>query len=119
MPSIREQIIQAAVAALNTGAPAGMPIAARERVELFSPNELPAFTVGPEYRTTATTYSEDTQYERMGKRSPFAARVFTLRVSIFVVGDSSVADPMAVWATSVLDGQFAPDLLEDSIERGM
>jgi hypothetical protein len=76
-------------------------------------------TVGPEYRTTSTTYSEDTQYERLGKRSPFASRVLTLRISIYVIGDSSVADPMLVWATSVLDGQFAPDLIDDSIERGM
>lgn len=109
MATIREQIIQAAIATLNTGTPAGVPQAVRSRLEPYTPGELPACTVKP--------VREEIEYEAEGKRSYFRRRVLTLRISYFFTGaDESAADPMVQWATQKLDGQVFTSLIEDSIE---
>lgn len=108
MSSIREQIIEAAIVALNTGTPGGVPAATRARQEPYQPSELPALTVKP--------VREEIEYEAEGKRSYFRKRILTLRVTTAVTGDDSAADPMTTWATKVLDGQTFPNLTEDQIE---
>lgn len=107
--SVREQIIEAVLAALTTGAPVGVPQATRRRGEPYQASELPAIDVKP--------VREEVEYEQSGKRTYFRKRVLTLRVSVSTIGDDSVADPMTTWATQVLDGQnVAPSLIEDCIE---
>ncbi len=108
MASIREQVIAAALALLNTDAPAGMPTVDRTRFEAYGPDELPAATV--------KSLREEVNYEpKGGKWQPHRRRVFTLRLSLYAIGNEKEFDPMVVWATSVLDGQFSP-LIEDCIE---
>lgn len=108
MASVREQLMQALMTRLNTGAPMGVPTVTRAREEPYSSDELPAITIKPQ--------REEIDYEAEGKRSYFRRRVLTLRVSLHFTGDDSVADPMAVWISSQLDGQVVPDLMEDCIE---
>jgi len=108
MSSIREQIIEAAMTRLNTGAPTGVPQTTRARQEPYSTNELPAITIKP--------LREEVEYEAEGKRSYFRKRVLTLRASVHFVGDDSVGDPMTVWISKQLDGQTFPTLMEDCIE---
>lgn len=109
MASVREQIIAAALAALNTAPPAGVPTVTRTRMEPYTPDEL------QEQAATIKAMREEISYEQGGKWGPHRRRVLTLRMSIYGIGDESVLDPTAVWATSVLDGQFSP-LIEDCIE---
>ena len=107
--SVREQIVEAVLAALNTETPVGIPQAQRRRGQPYQSSELPAISVKP--------VREEIEYEQSGKRSYFRKRVLTLRVSVWTIGDDSVADPMTNWATQVLDGQIiAPPLIEDCIE---
>lgn len=110
MPSVRELVIEAALAALNTNTPSGVPQTSRARQEPYTPQELPALTVKP--------IREEIEYEQIGKAMVFRRRVLTLRLTASVTGDDSAADPLLTWATSVLDGPgFAtPKLIEDCIE---
>jgi hypothetical protein len=107
MSSVREQIVQAAVALLNTAAPPGMPVFTRTRLEPYGAEELPAGTV--------RALREEIEYEKGGKWGPFRKRTFTLRASLFCLGHEGNLDDMVVWVTSQLDGQFTP-LIEDCIE---
>jgi hypothetical protein len=99
MNSIREQIIQAALALLNTGTPSGVPQTQRARMEGYDPSELPAIAI--------KSVREEDEYEKEGKRSYFLKRTFTLRVEVRVVGPApdQLADPMLVWAGKQLGGQ--------------
>jgi len=107
--SVREQIIDAVLTALNTGTPVGVPQAERRRGQPYQATELPAISVKP--------VREEVEYEQSGKRTYFRKRVLTLRISVWTIGDDSVADPMTTWATQVLDGQIiVPSLIEDAIE---
>ena len=107
MSSVREQVLTAAMSALNTATPPGVPSVTRTRMEAYTADELPAASI--------KCVREEIEYEKGGKWGPFRRRVLTLRLTIFALGDESAVDPIVVWASSILDGQFSP-LIEDSIE---
>jgi hypothetical protein len=105
--TVREQVMTAAIARLNASPPSGIPAFTRTRFEPYGAEELPAATV--------KWLREEIEYEKGGKWGPYRRRVATMRLSLYCLGDESVLDPMIVWATSQLDGQFSP-LIEDCIE---
>lgn len=112
--SVRDQIIETAVAALNTSRPPGIPAAVRIRMEPYQVTDLPAITVAPHTDETTTLKND-----RWG---PVLDRLLILRVAIYVAGPApdALADPMAVWCEKVLNsnalGGLANDLLPGRFE---
>lgn len=98
MASIRDQILDAVVAALNTATPAGVPQAARHRLTPYELANLPAIDVAP----------IEEQAEGIGPRlNPSAVkRTLRFKVRCWARGDAPevAADAMVSWATKVLAG---------------
>jgi hypothetical protein len=112
--SIRDQIIAAAIMALNTGTPSGVPRADRARTEPYQPVDLPAITVFPHTDETTTLKND-----RWG---PIVDRLCIVRVACYVAGDppDALLDPMIVWAEKTLNsnpfGNLASDILPGRFE---
>jgi len=110
--SVRDRIVDAAIAALNASAakPTGAPAVDDTRMEPYAVNELPAVTV--------FELREEDEYEKSGRWAYFLKRTMTLRVEIRVAGDPprKVIDPLYVWAGKALAGQQFGGLAEDCIE---
>ena len=109
MSSLRAQIVDAAVALLNTSRPAGIPACDRVRFEPYQPTELPAINVMP--------VREESE-KKTGRWGPLLTRGFTLRVECRVAGDPAdvILDPLLVWAGQKLGGQTFGVLAEDCFE---
>lgn len=114
MSTIREQIIEAAVALLNTGRPSGIPACVRT---LMQPNEqaqLPAITVFP--------FREEVNDKASGKWGPIVTRTLYLRFVAYASSSSSggpadgAIDPIIAWI-SLLGGQQFGGLASDAIEH--
>jgi hypothetical protein len=93
--SVRKQIVDMAIAQINTSAPAGVPTADDTRLESYSPSELPAITV--------FEIREEGETEKESRWGYFVKRTFTLRIEIRVASDSDTVkaraalDPLYVW----------------------
>jgi hypothetical protein len=104
MSTIREQIIAAAVLALATDAPAGVPAPVRTRLDSPSEDQLPALTV---YQAIETV--DQMRDEKTGTRSrgPLLRRSLLVNVEVLTRaadGDEpdKLADPVLSWASSAL-----------------
>ena len=106
MASIRERIVAAAVVALNTGAPVGVPQAERERLAAVDPNvDLPSIIVFPVH---------DVPEQVGGDGGPLVRSRLTLTVECRAAGTASVrpsqaTDPLFVWVVKTLVGTRLPD----------
>jgi hypothetical protein len=111
--SIREEVVLAAMARLNTGPPSGVPATTRTREAPYQPSELPAMTV--------KSLREESETKKEGRWSYFMGHTFTLRVEFYVAGDAadSLVDPLYTWAVQSLEGQQFGGLIEDCVERLM
>jgi len=107
--SLRAQIVDAAIALLNTSPPAGIPFAERIRFEPYGPEDLPAINVMP--------VREESE-KKTGRWGPLLTRGFTLRVECRVSGSPAdvILDPLLVWAGQSLGGQDFGLLAEDCYE---
>lgn len=99
MASIREQLIAAAVTALNTSRPVGVPQFVRARTYSIKPDQLPSADVFP---------VDDTPNIGPSPNAPIYERRLVLRVaSIGKDGDGKTADqaidPALVWAEKTLN----------------
>lgn len=104
MSTIREQIVAAAVAAIGTGAPSGVPAPVRTRIDSPSAEQLPALTV---YQGPETVEPMHKPREGQAMRGPLVRRAIVLYVEIITkaaAGDEpdKAADPMLAWATKAL-----------------
>jgi hypothetical protein len=114
--SVRQQIVTAAIALLNTSRPSGVPQADETRLESYTPAELPAMTV---FRIR-----EEGESEKEGRWSYFVKRTFTLRIELRFASDTAPADMDStyVWVGQQLgQQQFGPSanggtLAEDCYE---
>ena len=104
MSTIREQIVAAAVAAIGTGAPAGVPAPVRTRLDSPAPQQLPALTV---YQAAETV--EPMRDPRGGHavRGPVVRRTLTLNVEVVTKAGAmeepdKAADPILAWVTKAL-----------------
>lgn len=105
MSTIREQIVSAAVLALATGAPAGIPTPVRTRLDSPSADQLPALTV---YQGMETVESMRDAKAGMTRRGPVVRRSLLLSIEVLTkAGTGSqpdkAADPILAWATAALD----------------
>jgi hypothetical protein len=114
MSSIREQIIEAAIVALNTGRPGGVPAADRTRMEPYQAGDLPAVTVMP--------VREGMVHEKSSRWAYYLKRTLTFRVECRVAGNPAdeLLDPLLTWAGQALatppNGAAFGGLAEDCIE---
>ncbi len=104
MSTIREQIVSAAVLALATGAPAGIPEPVRTRLDSPSVDQLPALTV---YQGTETVESMREPKAGTASRGPVARRSLLLSVEVLTKAGAGMqpdaaADPILAWATAAL-----------------
>jgi hypothetical protein len=104
MSTIREQIVAAAVTALNTGRPSGVPEFVRTRVDSPSADQLPADTV---YQAEETVETLHNYKEGRGSRGPVVKRFLLLKVEVVTksgVGTEpdKAADPALAWASKAL-----------------
>jgi len=104
MSTIREEIVAAAVTALATGAPPGVPAPVRTRLDSPSADQLPALTV---YQAAETV--EAMRELRAGgvSRGPLVRRSLLLSVEILTKASAGeepdkAADPILAWATKAL-----------------
>ena len=104
MSTIREQIVSAAVQALATGAPTGVPAPVRTRLDSPSADQLPALTV---YQGMETVESMREAKAGMASRGPVVRRSLLLSIEVLTKAGSGsqpdkVADPILAWATAAL-----------------
>lgn len=99
MSSVAEQVVAAAVVALNgAGKPAGLPTAERARSFALSEEKLPAQLV---------YFLEDEEKPVAGDTGPLVEHEMFLRVSCYSKGSATqgadeAADPMRAWAVKAL-----------------
>ena len=79
MSTIREQIVSAAVTALTTGAPAGVPAPVRTRLDSPSADQLPALTV---YQGVETVETMRDAKPGTASRGPIVRRSLLLSVEV-------------------------------------
>jgi hypothetical protein len=115
--SIREQIIEAALAALNTSTPTGVPQADRLRMEPYQLADMPAMVVMP--------LREEVEPLKDGRWGPLVNRTLTLRIACYAYGDAigtvggqtadKKIDPLLTWADAALDSNQFGGLANDSL----
>lgn len=97
MSSIRDQILDAIIAALNTATPGGVPQATRDYINPLEGSDLPAISV------RASREESEGKPNRFG---PLRQRRLTVRVECFAAGSpgDEELDPLVTWAGKVLSG---------------
>jgi hypothetical protein len=111
--SIRSRIVDAAITALNTATPGGVPATDDTRLEGYTPGELPSIGVF-EIRQESNTLKE-------GRWGYFLDHAFTMRVEMRIAETVAVKaratmDPLYVWVGQTLGGQQFSNLAEDCYE---
>lgn len=116
MSTIREQIVSAALTALNTSRPAGVPnVVERSRLFAIDTSSLPAMTIYP---------NRDAVFDVGGRRGPKVRRVLTLLVECRAKGQlvptpvssDAATDPLCAWAVKTLCDNSLGGLANDISE---
>lgn len=111
MATIREQIIEAAVTAVNTGAPTGVPACARTVMQPSEQAQLPTITVFP--------VREEIDNTKTGRWGPLIVRTLYLRFVVYASGDpaDSALDPIVEWVSKTIGGSNLGGLAQDAVEH--
>ena len=101
MSTIREEIVAAAVTALATGTPPGVPAPVRTRLDSPSADELPALTI---YQAAETVEAMRDLKAGGVSRGPVVRRSVLLNVEVLTKAGAGeepdkAADPILAWAT--------------------
>lgn len=104
MSTIREQIVAAAVLALTTNAPAGIPVPVRTRLDSPGADQLPALTV---YQGMETVEPMREAKAGTASRGPVVRRSVLLSIEVLTKAGAGAqpdqaADPILGWATASL-----------------
>lgn len=111
MATIREQIINAAVAAVNSGAPSGVPQCVRTVMQPSEQDQLPTITVFP--------FREEIDNLKTGRWGPLIVRTLYLRFVIYASGNPAdgALDPIVEWVSRQLGGSNLGGLAQDAVEH--
>lgn len=112
MSTIREQIIEAAVVAVNVGAPTGVPACVRTLMQPSEQVQLPSITCFP-FREVINDRSAT------GRWGPIITRDLYLRFVVYAQGEPAdqALDPILAWLTQALGGQQFGGLANDTVEH--
>lgn len=105
MASIRDRIIAAAITALNTGAPGGVPTAERVRTADLEPSDLPSIIVYP----TRTSPDPLGGGERNAVRARLSFNVECRAAGTGSIRPDEAIDPLCVWVIKALGGKRLSD----------
>lgn len=115
MSTIRDQIIQAVITALETDAPEGIPAPVRTPLDSPSAAQLPALTVY-QLREIVAPMRDKTTGAAM--RGPVVRRVLDLNIEVIGAwpgaGADAELDPILAWITSSVVGAGTFDGLADN-----
>jgi len=108
--TMREQILDAVVAAFNAARPVGVPMAERKRLKVAELDALPLIDV-------ATL--EESKEPIGGRTGPTVRRRLRIVLRFWVAGDAPevTADPMVAHATAALEGNRLGGLTLDGLEE--
>lgn len=111
MSTIREQIIEAAVAAMNNSPPAGVPACVRTLMQPSEQDQLPTITTFP--------VREEVDPGKTGRWGPLIVRTLYLRFVIYASGDPAdgALDPIVEWVARALGGSQLGGLAQDTVEH--
>ena len=104
MSTIREQLVAAAVTAIATGAPPGVPAPVRTRLDSPAADQLPVLTV---YQAAETVETMRDYKAGGASRGPVVRRSVLLNVEALTKAGAGeepdkAADPILAWATKAL-----------------
>ncbi len=104
MSTIRERIVASAVLALATGAPQGVPLPVRTRIDSPSADQLPALTV---YQAAETVEPMHDYRAGRASRGPLVKRAILVNVEVITktgagAEPDKAADPILAWATKAM-----------------
>lgn len=113
MSSLREQILSAALTALNTSHPSGVPATVRGRHRNLTPDQLPALSLYPG--------PEDTVQPVHHSRSPIMQRSLGIVIEAVAAASSGMTadqavDPLCAWAVKALAGNLFGALATAALE---
>lgn len=119
MSTIREQIVAAAVTALTTGKPSGVPTPVRTRIDSPDADQLPCLTVYQGLEKVESAFSPKPGLSRHG---PIVKRTLDLVVEVLTKAGSGgepdkLADPSLAWATKALCAEGALSLAKQPVEE--
>jgi hypothetical protein len=108
MASLRKQIVDAVIDALNVATPTGLPLASRLRQSQFDHGDQPALAVYP---------GDETRRPATNRVSPLVVRDLQIHVEIRVKGDAPdvLLDPYEVWVEKALTSAIST-LWHDDIQ---
>ena len=114
MSSVREQVLTAVMAALNTGRPSGVPAAERTRVIALEAGQLPSSVLVPRRESVE---------QRGGRFGPLVERRLTVEIEHRAFGGSGVAvdqaaDALLSWPVKALCGNTLGGLAAEIRESG-
>jgi hypothetical protein len=112
--TVREQILDAVVAALNAAPPAGVPTTTRTQISVSEQIDLPSISVYP------VREEVNSSPEHLGRFGPLIERTLYIRIMVIVAGDvpDSAADPIVGYVSGTLSGASLGGLVNDSVEHG-
>lgn len=109
MASIRDQILDAVITALNTGTPVGVPAATREEKH-YEQAQLPAITIRPITEIVSPIHNRQGLVKE--RQLKFIAEIR----AVGTIPDKAL-DKHLVWVTKKLDG-FTSSLVNAIVEEG-
>lgn len=109
MASLRDQILDAVITALNTGTPVGVPAATREEKH-YEQSQLPAITIRPISETISSVHNRQGLVK--DRQLKFIAEIR----AVGTIPDKAL-DKHLVWVTKKLDG-FTSSLVNTITEEG-
>ena len=107
MSTVRERIVAAAMTALNTGRPAGVPEFIRTRIDSPSADQLPVCTVYQGNEGVMAAHDTGQGTRSVVTRGPVVRRSLVLQVEVLTKAGTDTepdkaADPMLAWAAQSL-----------------
>ena len=113
MATLRKQIIDACVTALNTGRPTGIPAASRIRQDQFEASTTPSISVYP---------GDETIEPATNRVSPVVKRSLQVVVEVRIAGNNpdALLDPAVAWVEKTMSALSSPlvhDVREVSVTQ--
>lgn len=105
MATLRKQIIDACVTALNTARPAGIPAASRIRQDQFEASATPSISVYP---------GDEAVEPASNRHSPLVKRRLTVVVEVRIAGNNpdQILDPAVAWVEKTVSS-LSSSLIHD------
>jgi hypothetical protein len=112
--TVREQILQAILAAANDSPDPGVPVTTRSNISIEESDQLPSISFYP------TREEVDSAPNNLGRFGPLITRTVYVRFAVLVAGEvpDAEADPIVGYLSKKISGNGFGGLVNDSVEHG-